>query len=347
MTELSSISPLSSNNYLSNSYYWNKAINSCLIVFGIFGNVVTFLIFNKPSMKGTTISVYMRALLFCETLTLLSYCSYSILNDERIFGESKIAMFWIMCVVISITLAVCQQICSILICLIMIDKSFRIIYLRKDKIFLTKKKTQWLVLLTAFLTFAGYAFPIFCVNEAAYTKSKINYWPDQMFCYHTNYELSTLKGIASLIIEIACSYLLPVLILMIVNCIILKKLLYLSSKRNSMWSNEYRWKDNESKNMLIFLLILSTYYIITASIKLFFIFYSINLNLTSNKSVSLHKIYHIFQYFYISNYGSIFIFFCLSGKIFRQKFFELFRKRTETQSTVLFLSETSENNEEC
>lgn len=67
----------------------SKIFSSPLLIIGLIGNSLSFVIFNKKSMKGTTTSIYLRAMAISDSGTLifwfifnLFYTAFAILGSQ-------------------------------------------------------------------------------------------------------------------------------------------------------------------------------------------------------------------------------------------------------------------------
>lgn len=128
-----------------------QAVNCCIFILGIIGNIVVFYNFCKPSRRGTTTSVFLRALMIFQSVNLISRFFQFIFWDVNILGDSKAAE-WIIYRILLIIQRECRLIVSILLCLMIIDLCLRFNSLKKA--ILPKEKSMVLIFFTIFLSTA-------------------------------------------------------------------------------------------------------------------------------------------------------------------------------------------------
>lgn len=320
---------------LSNWFSCDRVIGCCLFVFGTFGNIIIFLIFNKSSIKSTTF--YLRILLLFESLAYASSFFYKMLDIKRMIINFQMIGIWIMCFIFPYTIRVFQQISAILFCLMMVNKCFYIVSPTKAKAIFTKNKNVLYILLTIFLSFGGYL--TLCFNTVFYSSSEFDYWKGgDDICQHMEMFRDRRQSQASLINQTVFAIVLPILIMVITNCVLMKTII----------SEEYMLNFDElSRNMLFFIILKSRYFAITGFVMAFFSFYFIQNYLSTRDRDIMNNFNIVCYYLYNANFTFNLLMFCLSGKIFRQKLIELFRKSNRNSRTSdILLTNTAENNQE-
>lgn len=325
-----------------NWYIGARVVSSTLFLTGIFGNVVSFKVFNQPSMKGTTTSIYLRALSIFDSITLTTWFVYSIFYTYGFIIPSRTITFHIHCTVGPYLTQASQQISTTTLCLMTIDRSLYIIFPTKAQLISTKKKTLFLLFLTVIFSLGACLIRIFANDDMIYIKNPLDKWSDVLICTKSNKNVDWYDQTIAPLLEIAATSVLPGCIFIITNCLILKAVLAASSKRKAMTSKNQDKNEDKARNSSIILLLISTYFIVTniPSIWLF-IYVKYVLVATPDKLSLLKKVAVICDVILKSNFALNFIFYCLSGKKFRQKFIEVFKKSKNKKEPTTARSEIS------
>lgn len=220
-----------------------------------------------------------------------------------------------------------------------IDRSLFIVFPTRAIFISTKRKTLIYIFFSYFINLLGNSYLGFMYDKLLLIKNPYDKWSSSVYCLSTRKSWQFFEKHARPIFEILTIIVLPGFVLIITNICMLRAIILAKMKRKVLT------KDNTSKNSTkaitssIILLMISTYFIISAIPTIYiYVFAYYYMDKRDTKDIQFTKKAAIVSDFFLTSNSSFnFVFYCLSGRKFRQNFFELFQKPKKSNKTIISL----------
>lgn len=326
-------------------YYYNKDCDSLfkriiivvtilytlIFIFGIFGNIMSFIINTRKSIKHTTMSIYLRFLAVFDTTTLIFFTIYSCFyNFYGFFQVKNILLQKFICTFVPHIFYFTTLGSSWLIVAMTIDRSIHFFYPTKAKILCTKFKSKFtciFIIIFCFLLFCHYY--IRDKNGIFISKfQKNNTWTSFFICKASSKTARFFDSKIMMLTIAVFACIIPSIIILSINIRIIQSLTRADKRRNKVLIR----KDKSFKK-------LNQTTITLVGISLYFVFSSLPYYITHiifffkgllhNKSnADIRILAKLFGPLLISNNALNFYIYCLTGSKFRNEIKILWKEIT-------------------
>ena len=224
-----------------------------LLLIGLPGNILSFMVFYKGSMRDSVTAYLFRAVALSETLYVIIAFPLVIISD--IFGYESVELTNITCQLWDFTMFIPKDVAAWMLCLVTVERLIGVTLPHKVKTIVTKKRASYVVAaVTALMVFKNSIS--FVMDESYYNTLLKNY-----YCRVARVDNPTLQKLfdAYLIIDMVVYSLGPFFIILISNVVIITTLVRARRSQEQMTQGS---AGGSSNNMTMLLLTVSITYII-------------------------------------------------------------------------------------
>ena len=238
------ITAMPPTDYLTGIMYFSFVMSAILVVLGLFGNIATILVMQKPSFKSKAHSIFLTMLAFYDSICLISLC----LTKGCIlflFGIDMASVNDVVCKVIQFIFSTAQLGSVWVIVLICIERFVAVWVPLKAKILLTKRAAFVSVICVSAISivFSGLSTPFSGVVKG--------------YCLNIT-NMGSLAVIARYI-SLVLNFFLPNLILLLLTPLTIGKLCHLRAKRLAIGN---KTEDATARNAILLTSVVTEYFLV-------------------------------------------------------------------------------------
>lgn len=318
-------------------------ISISIFIFGLVGNILSFLVFSKKSMRGSTLSIFVRFLAISDTICILFGVSVNVRGLLGIISVNQIILRYIFCSLFFHGTFAFGQISSWLVVAMTIDRSIHVLLPTKSRILSTKFRAKIACSVIFIVPILGYSFLYFAFDKIFVTVDPYNKWSTSLYCQGKNENFETFMYKSLGLMDVILFSLAPALLITIFNVLIINNLIAARKERAKM-TKDVAQSDRKSNQMTLMLLFVSSYLMISTLpigiISLYLQYSGVWQSASVKETNKLIMISRVLNTFAVTNNAINFYLYCLSGQKFRKELNFLFSKskKAENSQTISTLS---------
>ena len=231
-------------DYLTGIMYFSFVMSAILVVLGLFGNITTILVMQKPSLKSTAHSIFLTMLAFYDSICLISLC----LTKGCIlflFGIDMASVNDVVCKVIQFVFSTAQLGSVWVIVMICIERFVAVWVPLKAKILLTKRAAFVSIICVSAISivFCGLSTPFSGVVKG--------------YCLN----ITNMGSLAVIVryMSMVLNFILPNLILLLLTPLTIGKLCHLRAKRLAIGN---KTEDATARNAILLTSVVTEYFLV-------------------------------------------------------------------------------------
>lgn len=306
-------------------------ISPILFFFGIIGNILSILIFNRKSMNKTTTSIYLRFLAVVDSFAIFfEFIIFPLRYYLAFFDVSYIQLKYFFCAFSYQGMLSFSQMSSWTIMVMTIDRSIFIFFPTTAKLISTRSRST-IICFILFFSFIGlYIHYYFTFNLVKFSYPEENKWFSSLFCTSDNNITAFYMYYITIPMDATLYSFVPSSMLIIVNTAIIIHLYYSGKQRDKLTVVDTKKYKKKSYQLTLTLVIISTYFIVVTTpgplISVFLLDTGAlsggEMDLTATKDFLMANTICLTISF--TNNAVNFYIYCITGSKFRRELFKLF-----------------------